>query len=87
LFGAGAGPEWDTLRTTWGPNPLSSSYFVKQPLTIAEAREAGFEQFSTGCEGEFIYSIVFYLKEKLFCRKISWTTFHSRSRFQFNFNL
>jgi hypothetical protein len=47
------------LRTTWGANPFSSEYFVKQPLTVEEAKQAGFEQFSSGCDGEFIYSTVF----------------------------
>ncbi len=59
MFGSGAGPEWDSLRTTWGANPFSSEYFVKQPLTVEDAKQAGFEQFSSGCDGEFIYSIVF----------------------------
>jgi len=52
-FGDGAGPEWHSLRTTWGPNPFSSNYFVNQPLTVEEAKKAGFEQFSSGCEGKF----------------------------------
>ncbi len=59
FFGDGAGPEWHSLRTTWGPNPFSHSYFVNQPLTVEDAKTAGFEQFSSGCEGEFIYSIIF----------------------------
>ncbi|CAF4869034.1 unnamed protein product, partial [Rotaria socialis] len=54
LFAAGSGPEWNTLGTTWGPNPLNRQYFAKQPLTIDEARNSGFEQISTGCEGKFL---------------------------------
>ncbi|UJR25952.1 hypothetical protein I4U23_007300 [Adineta vaga] len=49
-----SGPEWNSLRTTWGPNPFSSHYYVKQPLTIEDAKKDGFEQISTGCQGKFL---------------------------------
>jgi hypothetical protein len=42
------------LRTTWGPNPFSSDYFTPQPLTIEDARKAGFEQIPGACQGTFI---------------------------------
>jgi len=54
LFGSGSGPEWDSLKVTWGANPLSSEYFVKQPLTIEEAKKDGFEQIPGTCEGKFL---------------------------------
>jgi len=54
LFGSKDGPEWNALRTTWGANPLSSKYFVKQPLTVEDAKKNGFEQVSTGCAGKFL---------------------------------
>ncbi|CAF0775176.1 unnamed protein product [Adineta ricciae] len=54
LFTSKSGPEWNALRTTWGPNPLSSHYYVKQPLTIEDAKKSGFEQVSTGCQGKFL---------------------------------
>jgi len=54
LFGSGSGPEWNSVRVTWGPNPFSRNYFVKQPLTIEEAKKDGFEQISFGCEGKFL---------------------------------
>jgi len=41
-----SGPEWDGLKVTWGPNPLSSSYFVNQPRTVSDALGAGFTQIS-----------------------------------------
>ncbi|CAF3346857.1 unnamed protein product [Rotaria sp. Silwood1] len=54
LFGSDSGPEWKTLSTTWGPNPLSHHYYVKQPLTIEDAKKDGFEQISNSCQGKFI---------------------------------
>jgi hypothetical protein len=51
LFGLGAEPKWDTLRITWGPNPLSKNYYVHQPLTIDEAKKADFVQISSQCNG------------------------------------
>ncbi|CAF1227527.1 unnamed protein product [Rotaria sordida] len=54
LFGSDSGPEWNTVSTTWGPNPLSHDYFVKQPLTIEDARKDGFEQISNPCQGKFV---------------------------------
>ena len=54
LFTSKSGPEWNALRTTWGPNPLSSKYYVKQPLTIEDAKKSGFEQISTGCQGRVL---------------------------------
>jgi hypothetical protein len=50
----GAGPEWHSLRTTWGPNPFSSNYFVNQPLTVEDAQKAGFEQIPGPCQGKFL---------------------------------
>lgn len=50
----GAGPEWHSLRTTWGANPFSSSYFVNQPLTVEEAKKAGYEQIPGECQGKFL---------------------------------
>ena len=55
LFGSNSGPEWDSLSITWGPNPLNNQYFAKQPLTVEEAKKDGFEQISSGCQGNFIY--------------------------------
>jgi hypothetical protein len=66
------------VATTWGPNPLSPNYFVKQPLTVEDAKKNGFEQVSTGCGGELTYSIVFLSNRKILYRKISWTTLHKR---------
>ncbi|CAF4347813.1 unnamed protein product, partial [Adineta steineri] len=60
LFNSTSGPEWDSMRITWGPDPLSPKYFVRQPLTIEEAKKERFEQISTGCQGEFIHSILYY---------------------------
>jgi len=54
VFGEGSGPEWDSLKVTWGPNPLSRNYFVKQPLTVTEAKEAGYQQISSQCEGKVL---------------------------------
>jgi len=54
LSGGGSGPEWDSLKVTWGPNPLSREYFVKQPLTTAEAKKEGYEQIPGQCEGKFL---------------------------------
>jgi len=54
LFGGGSGPEWDTLRVTWGANPLSKESFVKQPRTVAEAKKEGYTQVSEKCEGQFL---------------------------------
>ncbi|CAF1451014.1 unnamed protein product [Rotaria sordida] len=54
LFGGGSGPEWDSLKVTWGPNPLSREYFVKQPRTTAEAKKNGFEPIAGQCEGKFL---------------------------------
>ncbi|CAF3715712.1 unnamed protein product [Adineta steineri] len=42
------------MRITWGPDPLSPKYFVRQPLTIEEAKKERFEQISTGCQGKFL---------------------------------
>ncbi|KAK3771298.1 hypothetical protein RRG08_024375 [Elysia crispata] len=39
-------PKWDGLKVTWGPNPLSSSYFVSQPRTAADAVNQGFQKIS-----------------------------------------
>jgi len=33
--------KWDGLKVTWGPNPLSSSYFVDQPRTVTDALAQG----------------------------------------------
>jgi hypothetical protein len=54
FFGKSGGPEWNSLRTTWGPNPFSSNYFAKQPLTVEEAKSAGFEQLPGDCNGKFL---------------------------------
>ena len=53
LFGNRDGPAWTSLKVTWGPNPFSQDYFVKQPLTADEAKKDGYEQISTGCQGKF----------------------------------
>lgn len=50
-------PEWDSFKITWGPNPLSDKYFVRQPLSIDEAKKENFVQISTQCEG-MSYSII-----------------------------
>ncbi|RUS82736.1 hypothetical protein EGW08_009516 [Elysia chlorotica] len=39
-------PKWTGLKVTWGPNPLSSSYFVNQPRTAADAVKQGFQKIS-----------------------------------------
>jgi hypothetical protein len=39
LFGSGL--TWDDLKVTWGPNPLSWSYFVSMPRTVSEAVSKG----------------------------------------------
>ncbi|CAF3042773.1 unnamed protein product [Rotaria socialis] len=49
-----SGPEWDSLKVTWGPNPISKKYFVRQPLTVNEAKKEGFVQISTQCDGTFL---------------------------------
>jgi len=36
--------KWDGLKVTWGPNPLSSSYFVTMPRTVQEATSQGFHK-------------------------------------------
>ncbi|CAF1175274.1 unnamed protein product [Rotaria sordida] len=55
LFGgSNKGPAWDTFRMTWGPNPLSSQYFVKQPLTLNEALNNGFIEIPGQCNGLFL---------------------------------
>lgn len=53
MFGKGTGPEWESLKVTWGPNPLNREYFVNQPRTVDEAKKAGFEPISGPCAGEF----------------------------------
>jgi hypothetical protein len=68
FFGKSGGPEWNSLRTTWGPNPFSSNYFAKQPLTVEEAKSAGFEQLPGDCNGKF-FLLSFVLKEKFFVGK------------------
>ena len=44
----------NSLRTTWGPDPTNAKYFVKQPLTIEEAKLAGFKQIPGKCRGKFL---------------------------------
>ena len=41
LFGSGL--TWDDLKVTWGPNPLSSSYFNSMPRTVTDAINAGWK--------------------------------------------
>ncbi|UJR07059.1 hypothetical protein I4U23_011347 [Adineta vaga] len=41
-------------QVTWGPNPFSKHYYVKQPLTVTEAKNEGFTQISTQCNGTFL---------------------------------
>jgi hypothetical protein len=55
FFGGRGGPEWNSLRTTWGLNPFSANNFVKQPLTVEEAKSAGFEQLPGECNGKFSF--------------------------------
>ena len=46
--------HWSPLSrdaVTWGPNPLSSSYFVRQPRTTADAVNQGFVKISD-CDGK-----------------------------------
>jgi len=52
--GSGSGPEWNSLKVTWGPNPLSKNYFTAQPLTIGEAKKDGFVEISNQCTGKFV---------------------------------
>lgn len=54
FFWGSEGPAWNSLRTTWGLNPFSGNTFQKQPLTIEDAKAAGFEQIPGQCDGEFI---------------------------------
>jgi hypothetical protein len=60
LFGSGSGPEWNSFKATWGPNPLSREYFVNQPLTVAEAKKNGYEQISGECGGEYRSLCLFF---------------------------
>jgi len=39
--------KWDGLKVTWGPNPLSSSYFVNQPRTVKDATAQGWVKISS----------------------------------------
>jgi len=48
------GPEWTSLKVTWGANPFSKDNFVEQPLTIDDAKKDGFEQISSGCDGKYL---------------------------------
>jgi hypothetical protein len=58
--GSASGPAWETFRVTWGPNPLSKHYYVKQPLTVTEAKKEGFTQISTQCNGEYQIESMFH---------------------------
>ena len=53
LFWGSEGPAWNSLRTTWGLNPFSGNTFRKQPLTIEDAKAAGFEEIPGQCAGTF----------------------------------
>lgn len=56
FFGnSGSGPDWNSLKVTWGPNPLSAQYFVKQPLTVEDATKSGFVKISSACDGRFTF--------------------------------
>ncbi|CAF4612905.1 unnamed protein product, partial [Rotaria magnacalcarata] len=44
--------KWDSFKVTWGPNSFNPEYFVKQPRTIAEAKQNNYQQVSDQCEGE-----------------------------------
>ncbi|XP_067132832.1 uncharacterized protein [Centruroides vittatus] len=48
-------PTWDTLRVTWGRNPLSSINFSKMPLTIGDASGKGFRKLPGKCSGGNFY--------------------------------
>ena len=52
FFGNKNDPDWKELKVTWGANPLSKEYFVNQPLTVEDAKKAGYEQVSSGCGGQ-----------------------------------
>jgi len=54
LLGRGSGPAWNNLKVTWGPNPFGSEYYVKQPLTIDDAKNEGWVQVNNGCQGKFL---------------------------------
>jgi len=54
LVGSGDSPEWNALKVTWGPDPFSPKYYTSQPLTIDEAKMAGFRQILSGCAGKFL---------------------------------
>lgn len=41
--------KWDNLKVTWGPNPLSSNYFVGMPRTVTDAEHNGFKKIG-GCD-------------------------------------
>ena len=44
----------NSLRITWGRDPFSGNFFVKQPLTTKEAKKAGFKRIPEKCEGKFL---------------------------------
>ncbi|CAF3664420.1 unnamed protein product [Rotaria socialis] len=46
--------KWDSFKVTWGPNSFDPEYFVKQPRTIAEAKQNNYQQISDQCEGNFL---------------------------------
>ncbi|CAF1545462.1 unnamed protein product, partial [Didymodactylos carnosus] len=49
FFGSNTDPKWEELAATWGPNPLSSEYFVKQPKTVTEAVQEKYTKIPGSC--------------------------------------
>jgi len=47
----GNDPDWNTLKVTWGPNPLSSIYFAEQPRTEKDAIKDKYQKIAGVCNG------------------------------------
>jgi len=57
--------KWDGLKVTWGPNPLSSSYFVSMPRTASDAVSKGFKKIDD-CNANGNYRGARYIKDNDF---------------------